>query len=75
MSDMKEIMGAMRTAGSEPSKPCNTEDEQHDFQHVLHADGRDSYSNLFRCRNCGEYVKITHQRDKSDPYTAVWRED
>lgn len=69
---IQEYMEAMRTADSEPTKPCVTENEEHDFKLVIHADGRESFTNLFHCENCGEYIKITQKRDMSDPLTAAF---
>lgn len=52
----------MIQAGSEPTE-C-VEGKEHDFVHVIHLDGRDTYSNIFQCSHCEQYVKKTFQRSK-----------
>lgn len=60
-----KMMDALMGAPTEPSPNCS-DGADHDFESIMHADGSDSYTWLFKCEKCGEYVKIVTQRTGED---------
>ena len=63
--DLVKIFKDMTSAKKEPSEKCPGGTE-HNFEFAMHADGRETYSNFFRCSNCNEMIVKTHKRTKED---------
>lgn len=62
---IKRITDALKTAKEEPSESC-VDGKEHNFQFVMHGDGRESYFTLFECEHCREFVKQEHKRTGED---------
>lgn len=65
MEDIMKMLTAISEAKTEPSPTCSKADE-HSFVTVSHMDGRDSYTWVYRCEHCDEYVKKEQKRKGMD---------
>jgi ribosomal protein L15E len=69
LNKIKRIHDALATAKAEPSESC-ANGKEHNFNFVMHGDGKESYFNLFECEHCQEFVKQEHKRIGED--AAYW---
>ncbi|MEK4141776.1 hypothetical protein NST48_12555 [Paenibacillus sp. FSL M7-0547] len=61
MSKMGELLKAMDAATENPAETC-LEEKEHDYKFLSHADGRESWTDYYRCNNCNHVIKREKQR-------------
>ncbi|MGK4115789.1 hypothetical protein AB0Y38_05805 [Lysinibacillus capsici] len=63
------FLDIMNQAKDTPSEKC-INDKEHNFEFLLHADGKDFYSYYFQCKACEEVIVEKKQRTGTDK--ALW---
>lgn len=72
---VKKVLEDMKNAKDNASEQCpNLESGYlHDFSLLMHVDGKDSYSNYYKCSHCQEVVVRTQKRKGKDKmFWEMW---